>query len=299
MLFCCCSVPFAVHDEAAPLYTEMVDQTTRGHQFLLKNFGPAANPRGTWQIDPFGHSNTEAWLLGAEAGMESLFWGRTDYQVRAAALARVHPPLGRVQLKTSTHRLRAARVVRYSARRGGRLPFSATGRMCTSTSGSLTPSPLCHARGRHSHCCHWVNQDLNMRMNRSAALKNNQWPQWIWQGSQSLGSSAQVLAGQLGSGGYGTHIGWNNAGGVIQDNPTRHDYNLDQQVDEFINWALQQNNYVRPLSSCLCLLLLPISCRLHALPFWLNARCHRRRRLSRSSLLPSDQSQPSDVGLRQ
>ena len=37
-------------------------------------------PRGTWQIDPFGHSNTEAWLLGAEAGFESLYWGRTDYQ---------------------------------------------------------------------------------------------------------------------------------------------------------------------------------------------------------------------------
>lgn len=91
-----------MHDEAAPLYTEMVDQTTRGHQFLLKNFGPAANPRGTWQIDPFGHSNTEAWLLGAEAGMESLFWGRTDYQVRATPPARAHPPLGRVQLETSS-----------------------------------------------------------------------------------------------------------------------------------------------------------------------------------------------------
>jgi alpha-mannosidase len=80
----------------------MADQTTRGHQFLKKNFGaensrpifldqifnadgvfPAGDtaiPRGTWQIDPFGHSNTEAWLLGAEAGFESLYWGRTDYQ---------------------------------------------------------------------------------------------------------------------------------------------------------------------------------------------------------------------------
>ena len=41
-------------------YVEMVDQTTRGHQFLKKNFGDAAIPRGTWQIDPFGHSNTQA-----------------------------------------------------------------------------------------------------------------------------------------------------------------------------------------------------------------------------------------------
>lgn len=57
-----------MHDEAAPFYVEMVDQTTRGHQFLAKNFGDMAIPKGTWQIDPFGHSNTEAWLLGAEAG---------------------------------------------------------------------------------------------------------------------------------------------------------------------------------------------------------------------------------------
>lgn len=40
------------HDEAAPLYTEMIDQTTRGHQFLLKNFGEAAIPRSTWQVTP-------------------------------------------------------------------------------------------------------------------------------------------------------------------------------------------------------------------------------------------------------
>jgi hypothetical protein len=71
---------WCMHDEASPYYVEMVDQTTRGHQFLKKNFGNDAIPRGTWQIDPFGHSNTEAWLLGAEAGFESLYWGRTDYQ---------------------------------------------------------------------------------------------------------------------------------------------------------------------------------------------------------------------------
>lgn len=48
---------------------------------------------------------------------------------------------------------------------------------------------------------------------------NNQWPQWVWQGSQSLGDSAQVMAGQLGSGGYGTWIGWDGDGGAVQDNP--------------------------------------------------------------------------------
>jgi alpha-mannosidase len=81
------------------------------------------------QIDPFGHSQTEAWLLGAESGFESLYWGRTDYQ------------------------------------------------------------------------------DMELRTSLKGH-ENNQWPQWVWQGSQSLGASAQLMAGQLGSGGYGTNIGW-------------------------------------------------------------------------------------------
>ena len=50
---------WCMHDEAAPYYVEMVDQTTRGHQWLKKNFGSSAYPRATWQIDPFGHSNTQ------------------------------------------------------------------------------------------------------------------------------------------------------------------------------------------------------------------------------------------------
>ena len=73
---------WCMHDEASPLWTAMVDQTTRGHQFILKNFGVEASPRGTWQIDPFGHSNTEAWLLGEQAGFESIYWGRMDWQDR-------------------------------------------------------------------------------------------------------------------------------------------------------------------------------------------------------------------------
>jgi alpha-mannosidase len=39
---------WCMHDEASPFYVEMVDQTTRGHQFLVKNFGAAARPKGTW-----------------------------------------------------------------------------------------------------------------------------------------------------------------------------------------------------------------------------------------------------------
>ena len=71
---------WCMHDEATPTFIEMTDQTTRGHQFIYKHFGK--KPRGTWSIDPFGHTNTQAWLLGYDAGMPSLFWGRMDWQDR-------------------------------------------------------------------------------------------------------------------------------------------------------------------------------------------------------------------------
>lgn len=61
---------WCMHDEAAPHYRSMIDQTTRGHQFLYKTFGDSGRPKVQWQIDPFGHSNTHAWLLSAEAGFE-------------------------------------------------------------------------------------------------------------------------------------------------------------------------------------------------------------------------------------
>eukprot|EP00931_Biecheleriopsis_adriatica_P102099 TRINITY_DN77122_c0_g1_i1.p1 TRINITY_DN77122_c0_g1~~TRINITY_DN77122_c0_g1_i1.p1 ORF type:complete len:1154 (+),score=170.39 TRINITY_DN77122_c0_g1_i1:66-3527(+) len=153
---------WCMHDEAAPDYTALIDQTTRGHQFLMKNFGKTAIPRGTWQIDPFGHSNTQAYLLGAESGFESLFWGRTDYQ------------------------------------------------------------------------------DLNARKNVSATGKGFE---WIWEGSQSLGSSAQIFAGELyggGNGGYGTWIGYDGDNPQVQDDPTQHDYNVDKVVDQFVMSALEQ-----------------------------------------------------------
>jgi len=153
---------WCMHDEAAPDYIAMVDQTTRGHQFLLKNFGKNALPRGTWQVDPFGHSNTEAWLLGAESGFESVFWGRTDYQ------------------------------------------------------------------------------DLNARKNFTATGKGFE---WIWQGSQSLGESAQIFAGELyggGNGGYGTWIGYDGDDPQVQDDPRDHDYNVDKVIDQVVQDALSQ-----------------------------------------------------------
>ncbi|OVA17373.1 Glycoside hydrolase family 38 [Macleaya cordata] len=69
-----------MHDEAAPHYIDMIDQTTLGHRFIKQEFN--LTPRIGWQIDPFGHSAVQAYLLGAEVGFDSLFFGRIDYQDR-------------------------------------------------------------------------------------------------------------------------------------------------------------------------------------------------------------------------
>ena len=47
-----------MHDEAAAHYVDMVDQTTLGHRFLKQEFG--VSPTVGWQLDPFGHSATQA-----------------------------------------------------------------------------------------------------------------------------------------------------------------------------------------------------------------------------------------------
>ncbi|KAI3867761.1 hypothetical protein MKX03_013537 [Papaver bracteatum] len=70
-----------MHDEASPHYIDMIDQTTLGHRFIKKEFG--VTPRIGWQIDPFGHSAVQAYMLGAQVGFDSLFFGRIDYQDRA------------------------------------------------------------------------------------------------------------------------------------------------------------------------------------------------------------------------
>ncbi len=157
---------WCMHDEASPYYIEMVDQTTRGHQYLKAKFGNAGIPEGTWQIDPFGHSNTQAWLLSAEAGMNSLFFGRMDYQ------------------------------------------------------------------------------DLNYRRETSRL-------EYIWDGSNSLSSSAQVFTGQLfgkGGGGYSTFIAFDSEIGIgnkVQDNPNRHDYNVDKWIDKIIKDAKYQDKHTK------------------------------------------------------
>ncbi|KAJ8772488.1 hypothetical protein K2173_027665 [Erythroxylum novogranatense] len=67
-----------MHDEATSHYIDMIDQTTMGHRFIKEEFN--VNPRIGWQIDPFGHSALQAYLLGAEVGFDSVFFGRIDYQ---------------------------------------------------------------------------------------------------------------------------------------------------------------------------------------------------------------------------
>jgi len=69
---------WCMHDEAAPHFIDMIDQTTFGHKFLRSEFNVV--PVTGWQIDPFGHSATQAALLSAEVGFTSLFQGRIDYQ---------------------------------------------------------------------------------------------------------------------------------------------------------------------------------------------------------------------------
>jgi alpha-mannosidase len=87
-------------------------------------------------------------------------------------------------------------------------------------------------------------QDQDWRKSNPGPMKN-QWTEWVWEGSQSLGKSAEVFAGELGGGGYGAPIGWDGDGGAIQDNPSRHDYNLDSVVDAFVKSALAQANFTK------------------------------------------------------
>lgn len=58
-----------MHDEAATHYIDMIDQTTLGHRYIKEQFN--VTPRIGWQIDPFGHSAVQAYLLGTEVLYDS------------------------------------------------------------------------------------------------------------------------------------------------------------------------------------------------------------------------------------
>ena len=69
---------WCMHDEASSHFISMIDQTTLGHKFLNDEF--QYQPKVGWQIDPFGHSATQASLLSSEVGFDALYFGRIDYE---------------------------------------------------------------------------------------------------------------------------------------------------------------------------------------------------------------------------
>ncbi|XVE67610.1 hypothetical protein DITRI_Ditri09bG0001700 [Diplodiscus trichospermus] len=150
-----------MHDEAVPHYIDMIDQTTLGHRFIKEEFG--VTPRIGWQIDPFGHSAVQAYLLGAEVGFDSFFFGRIDYQDR-----------------------------------------------------------------------------IKRKKEKSLEV--------IWQGSKSLGSSAQIFAGAFPKN-YEPPAGFyfevNDDSPIVQDDINLFDYNVQDRVNDFVAAAISQANITR------------------------------------------------------
>jgi hypothetical protein len=69
---------WCMHDEGTTHYIGMIDQTTLGHTFLRQELNVI--PTIGWQLDPFGHSKTQASLLTYKMGLNALYFGRIDYQ---------------------------------------------------------------------------------------------------------------------------------------------------------------------------------------------------------------------------
>jgi hypothetical protein len=69
---------WCMHDEATTHYMGMIDQTTLGHSFLKRELGVI--PKVGWQLDPFGHSASQASMFTSMVGFDALYFGRIDYQ---------------------------------------------------------------------------------------------------------------------------------------------------------------------------------------------------------------------------
>ncbi|KAJ7516921.1 hypothetical protein O6H91_21G004600 [Diphasiastrum complanatum] len=150
-----------MHDEASTHYIDMIDQTTLGHRYIKKQFNKV--PRIGWQIDPFGHSAIQAYLLGAEVGFDAVFFGRADYQDIA-----------------------------------------------------------------------------KRRIDRTM--------EFVWQGSRTLGSTAQILGGVLNNlyvPPHGFEFDIASADPPIQDNPLLYDINVQERVDSFVKLAVEQGKEFR------------------------------------------------------
>jgi hypothetical protein len=69
---------WCMHDEATTHFVGMIDQTTLGHDFLKRELGVI--PKVGWQLDPFGHSATQASYMTSLMGFNALYFGRIDKQ---------------------------------------------------------------------------------------------------------------------------------------------------------------------------------------------------------------------------
>lgn len=72
-----------MHDEACPIYDDLIENMLIGHNFIKETFG--VKPRIGWQLDPFGHSNTNARLF-AEMGFDAWFFARGDWEDKRTRL---------------------------------------------------------------------------------------------------------------------------------------------------------------------------------------------------------------------
>ncbi|CAI5937065.1 unnamed protein product, partial [Closterium sp. NIES-64] len=69
---------WVMHDEAVCHYRDVLHHMSLGHRFLQSHFN--ATPRIAWQIDPFGHSATQASLITAQGGLDAVFFARADHE---------------------------------------------------------------------------------------------------------------------------------------------------------------------------------------------------------------------------
>lgn len=71
-IFYCKNGGMCMHDEAPTHYIDMIYQTTLRHRFIKEEFG--LTPRIEWQIESYGHSAMQAYLLGVEVPFCSIIY---------------------------------------------------------------------------------------------------------------------------------------------------------------------------------------------------------------------------------
>ncbi|CAK65951.1 unnamed protein product (macronuclear) [Paramecium tetraurelia] len=97
---------WCMNDEATTYYEDIIDQMTLGHKFLKDTFNYV--PNIGWQIDPFGHQNSQA-ALSYQMGFNAWFFARIDYEDKEARLDKKNmemimlPPAEGVQYPIFTH----------------------------------------------------------------------------------------------------------------------------------------------------------------------------------------------------